>query len=159
MPAWSKDELRKIAESDDLHVSPLREDRLTYGTPTWIWSVAVDGALYVRGYNGPNSRWYQAAVRQKAGRITAAGMTKEVTFEPVEGSINDRIDDAYRAKYRGSEYLNPMVGAPARFATVRIMPRETNSDGASAAAGLKHVRSVAMEPRSSGRRGALRRPA
>jgi hypothetical protein len=36
----------------------------------------------VRGYNGQNSRWYQAAVRQKAGRITAAGMTKEVGFEP-----------------------------------------------------------------------------
>lgn len=34
-------------------------------------------------------------MRQKAGRITAAGMTKEVTFEPVDG-INDRIDDAYR---------------------------------------------------------------
>jgi Uncharacterized protein conserved in bacteria (DUF2255) len=47
---------------------------------TWIWSVAVDGALYVRGYNGQNSRWYQAAVRQKAGRIITAGMTKEVTL-------------------------------------------------------------------------------
>jgi hypothetical protein len=127
MPAWSKDELRKIAESDDLHVSPLREDRLTYGTPTWIWSVAVDNALYVRGYNGQNSRWYQAAVRQKAGRITAAGMTKEVMFEPVQGSINDRIDEAYRAKYRSSEYLNPMIGARARSATIKIIPREIKS--------------------------------
>jgi hypothetical protein len=52
---------------------------VTYGTPTWIWSVAVDDALYVRTYNGQNSRWHQAAVRQKAGRIIAAGMTKEVT--------------------------------------------------------------------------------
>ena len=51
-------------------------------------------------------------MRQKAGRITAAGMTKEVTFEPVDGPINDRIDDAYRAKYRGSPYLGPMIGAP-----------------------------------------------
>jgi hypothetical protein len=37
-------------------------------------------------------------VRHKAGRITTAGMTKEVTFEPVDGPINDRIDDAYQAK-------------------------------------------------------------
>jgi len=81
MTRWSKDELRKIAEADDLHISPFREDGMTYGTPTWIWSVAVDDALYVRGYNGQKSRWYQAAVRQKAGRIIAAGMTKEVTFE------------------------------------------------------------------------------
>jgi len=129
MTTWPKDELRKIAEADDLHIAPFREDGMTYGTPTWIWSVAVADALYVRGYNGRNSRWYQAAVRQKAGRIIAAGMTKEVTFEPVEGPINDQIDDAYRAKYHGSMYLNPMIGARARSATAKIMPRENNRKG------------------------------
>ena len=123
MANWSSDELRKIAEVDDLHISPFREDGVTYGTPTWIWSVAVDGALYVRGYNGQKSRWYQAAVRQKAGRITAAGMTKEVSFERIEGAINDAIDDAYRAKYKGSAYLSPMVGTRARSATVKVMLR------------------------------------
>jgi len=127
MTTWSKDELRKIAEADDLHISPFREDAVTYGTPTWIWSVAVDDALYVRGYNGQSSRWYQAAVRQKAGRIIAAGMTKAVTFEPVDGPINNRIDDAYRAKYHGSPYLSPMIGARARSATLKVMPRETNA--------------------------------
>jgi hypothetical protein len=127
MKAWSKVELHKIAEADDLHISPFREDGTTYGTPTWIWSVAVDDALYVRAYNGRNSGWYKAALQQKAGRITAAGMTKEVTFEPVEGPINDRIDDAYRAKYDGSPYLSPMIGARARSATVKVMPRETDA--------------------------------
>jgi hypothetical protein len=91
------------------------------------WSVAVDDALYVRGYNGLNSRWYQAAVRQKAGRIIAAGITKEVTFGPVDGPINNRIDDAYRTKYHGSLYLSPMIGARASCATVKVMPRETNA--------------------------------
>jgi hypothetical protein len=124
MAAWSKDELQKIAEADDLHISPFRADGATYGTPTWIWSVAVDGGLYVRGYNGQDSRWYQAAMRQKAGRIRAAGMTKEVIFEATDGPLNDQIDDAYRAKYRGSPYLSPMIGARARAATVKIMPRE-----------------------------------
>ena len=128
MISWSKDELRKIAEADDLHISPFREGGLTYGTPTWIWSGAVDDALYVRGYNGQNSSWYQAAVRQKAGRIIAAGMTKEVRFELVDGPINNRIDDAYRAKYHGSPYLSPMIGARARSATVKVMPRETMQD-------------------------------
>jgi len=127
MIPWPKDDLRKIAEADDLHISPFRDDGKTYGTPTWIWSVAVDGELYVRGYNGQDSRWYQAAVRQKAGRIIAAGMTKEVGFEPVDGPINDHIDDAYRAKYRGSPYLGPMIGARARAATVKVIPREANS--------------------------------
>jgi hypothetical protein len=120
---WSADELRQIAVTDDLHISPLREDGVTYGTLTWIWSVVVDDALYVRGYNGQQSRWYQAAIRQKAGRIRAAGMTKDVAFEPVEGPINDRIDEAYRAKYTGSPYLKPMIGARARAATVRVLPR------------------------------------
>jgi hypothetical protein len=52
MTTWSKDELRMIAEAGDLHISPFHEDGLTYGTPTWIWPVAVDDALYVRAYNG-----------------------------------------------------------------------------------------------------------
>lgn len=124
MATWSEDELCRIAGADDLHIAPFREDGATYGTPTWIWSVAVDDALYVRAYNGQNSRWYQAAVRQKAGRIVAADMSKEVTFEPVEGPINDRIDDAYRAKYRGSPYLDSMIGEHARSATVKVMPRK-----------------------------------
>jgi hypothetical protein len=120
---WSKDELRKIAASDDLHISPFREDGVTYGTPTWIWSVVVDDDLYVRGYNGQQSSWYEAAIRQKAGRIRAAGMTKDVTFEPVKDAINGRIDDAYRAKYADSPYLAPMISARARSATVRVLPR------------------------------------
>src|SRR5580692_7623586 len=126
MTKWSKDELRRISEADDLHIAPFREDGVTYGTPTWIWSVAVDDALYVRGYNGQKSRWYQAAVRQKAGRIVAAGLKKEVALEPVVGPMNDRIDEDYRAKYRGSPYLDPMIGRRARAATVRIMPRATS---------------------------------
>jgi hypothetical protein len=127
MTMWSKDELREIAESGDLHISPFRENGVTYGTPTWIWSVAVDDALYVRAYNGQDSRWYRAAMRQKAGRVTAAGVTKEVTFESVDGPINDLIDDAYGAKYRGSPYLRPMIGARARSATVKVAPRETDA--------------------------------
>lgn len=127
MNTWSKDELERIAGTDDLHISPFREDGTTYGTPTWIWSVAVGDALYVRAYNGQDSRWYKAAVRQKAGRITAAGMTKEVTFEPVEGPINDRIDDAYRTKYRGNPYLDPMIGESARSATVKVIPCESDA--------------------------------
>ena len=123
MAAWLKEELRKIAAADDLHIAPLREDGVTYGTPTWIWSIVVDDSLYVRAYNGQKSRWYQAAMRQKAGRITAAGMTREVSFEPVDGAVNGRIDEAYRLKYHGSPYLNPMIGPRARSATVKVALR------------------------------------
>jgi hypothetical protein len=63
-------------------------------------------------------------------------MAKEVMFEPVDGPIKNRIDDAYRAKYRGSPYLNPMIGTRARSATVKVMPRplETSSRASTSSA-------------------------
>jgi hypothetical protein len=123
MGRWAKDRLQQITSSDDLHIAPFREDGVTLGTPTWIWSVVVDGELYVRAYNGTSSRWYQAASKQKAGQVTVAGQTTDVSFEQVTGEINDRIDAAYDAKYSSSPYLKPMIGDRARAATVRISPK------------------------------------
>ena len=125
MSSWRKDELKKIADTDDLHISPFREDGMTYGTPTWIWSVVVDDSLYVRAYNGTASRWYKAAMQQTRGRITAAGLTKNVAFEPADGPINDDIDEAYREKYKNSPYLPPMISKRSRSATVKIEPIES----------------------------------
>jgi len=123
MSAWSKTEIAKIAAADDLHISPFRDDGTTYGTPTWIWSVVVDGELFVRPYNGFKSRWYQSALKQKAGRITAAGITKEVTFQPADASLNTRIDTAYKAKYKTSSYLAPMIAAGPRSSTIKVEPK------------------------------------
>ena len=123
---WPQNELRKIAAADDVQVSPFREDGVTYGTPRWIWSVAVGDALYVRAYNGQNSRWYEAAIKQRAGRIIAAGLTKEISFDPVDGPIDDLVDQAYRATYRRTRYIDSMVRAGAPSATVKVMPRETH---------------------------------
>jgi hypothetical protein len=123
LTGWAADELRKIAEADDLHIAPFRDDGVTYGKPTWIWSVAVDGDLYVRAYNGKKSRWYQAAIKKRAGRIIAAEIISDVRFEQVRGSINDRIDEAYRSKYQSSPYLHDMISERARAATIRIVAR------------------------------------
>jgi hypothetical protein len=124
MTNWQKEELSKIAESDDLHISPFRDDGVTYGTPTWIWSVVVDDALYVRPYQKESSRWYQSAISQKAGRITAGGITKEVLFEPATGAVNKLIDDAYRKKYKGSPYLEPMIGEQMHKVTVKVVSKD-----------------------------------
>jgi hypothetical protein len=123
MSTWSPDTIAAIAASDDLHIAPFRADGTTYGTPTWIWSVVVGGDLYVRAYNGTDSRWYLSAISQRAGRIAAAGAQHEVTFEPADPSVADAVDSAYEAKYAGSPYLPPMVAAKTRAATVRITPR------------------------------------
>lgn len=116
----TKHEIEKIAQKDDFLIAPFREDGKTYGTPTWIWSVMVNGNLYVRAYYGTKSRWYLAAIREKAGKIEASGIVKDVQFEAVTGNINEKIDDAYREKYSSSPYLNSMISSRAKAATVRI---------------------------------------
>lgn len=122
MTTWATATLADIDTADDLKISPLRTDGVTYGTPTWIWSVVVDGELYVRGYNGTSSRWYAAAMTRPEGRIHAAGQVFDVTFEHAADESNERIDEAYRAKYASSPYLAPMVSSRARAAGVRIRP-------------------------------------
>ncbi len=52
----------------------------------------------MRAYNGQSSRWYKAAMRQKAGRITAAGMTRDVVFQPANIEVQDAIDASYRGQ-------------------------------------------------------------
>lgn len=123
MENWTADEIERLANTDDLHIAPFREDGATYGTLTWVWSVVVEGALFVRAYHGPASSWYKAALKQRAGRITAAGMTRDVCFARADDSGSKAIDDAYRAKYSKSPYLAPMIAAGARAATIAIKPR------------------------------------
>lgn len=122
MAVWPPDVLADIADTDDLKIAPFREDGVTYGTLTWIWSVVVYGELHVRAWNGPRSRWYQAAMRQGSGQITAGGHTVEVEFSQADAAVKDAIDAAYRAKYASSSYLPPMLGSGPVSATVRIRP-------------------------------------
>lgn len=103
---------------------PLRDNGMTYGTPTWIWSVVVDGNLYARAYNGTASSWYRAATRQKTGQITAAGRTWNVVFSQADDRLTEQINQAYRAKYGSSPYLGSMTGVKAQAATVLISPAE-----------------------------------
>lgn len=121
MTPWNAQTLAAIAVGD-LYISPLREDGVTYGTPTLVWPLVVDGDVYVRAANGPGSKWYRAAIRQKAGRIRVAGEVIDVTFEPAEGDVTDAIDAAYETKYPGSSAVPIMQAAGPKSATVRILP-------------------------------------
>jgi hypothetical protein len=121
---FTTDELTRIDEADDLKISPFRADGITYGTPTWIWEVVVDGNLYVRAYNGTSSSWHKSAMEQKAGRIHAAGMVKDVSFESTDNSgINQQIDEAYQKKYSKSPCMAHMIGSCAKSATVKIVSK------------------------------------
>jgi hypothetical protein len=61
---------------------------------------------------------YDATERRSKQR---RALTKDISFEPATGAINDRLDDAYRAKYKSSAYLQPMIDTRARSATVKIV--------------------------------------
>ncbi|MEU1301320.1 DUF2255 family protein [Streptomyces shenzhenensis] len=139
-----------------LHISPLRGDGVIHGTPTWAWSVVVGSDLYVRRYNGTGFRWYQAAMRQKAGLIRIAGTGHEVTFAPAASIVLDAVDDAYRTKYALSPYLRHMIQSGPRSTTVRVAPAakiscssvlaaEAGGEGAGAEPGAV-VRVIATDP-------------
>ena len=69
------------------------------------------------------SRWYQAAVSQRAGRIRVGGNDYEVRFEPGGNETASAIDAAYEEKYKGSSAVPIMQGEGPKSATVRISPR------------------------------------
>ena len=127
MSDWTENELQSFKAADDFHVSPYREDGTTYGTPTFIWSVVADGSLYIRPYNGQDSRWYQAAMQQGGGCVRIAGTESEVKLDPADPAVLDAVDEAYRAKYDGSPYLAPMIAQGPRSTTVRVAPRRTET--------------------------------
>jgi hypothetical protein len=93
-----------------------------------IWVIRVGNDLYVRSANGRAGAWFRAAQVRHEGHIQAGGVDKDVTFVvEVDDDVNDQIDVAYRAKYRryGGRYVNPMVAAEARAATIKLVPRST----------------------------------
>ncbi|WP_017547479.1 DUF2255 family protein [Salinicoccus carnicancri] len=122
---WRTEQLEQFKEADDMHVSPFYNDGRTLGTPTWIWSVVVEGHLYVRAYNGQDSRWYQSAKVQQAGQIQLAQQTFDVKFKPVENdkTLDEEINRAYQDKYGESPYLPPMLKEGPVSATVEILPQ------------------------------------
>ena len=120
---WNRELLAKIDAADDLKIAPYRPDMNTTGTPTWIWEVTVDNRLFVRAYSGTRSKWYQAALSQRAGKIVAIGQEFDVRFvKPADPALESKIDRAYHIKYSGSSYVSAMTGARARAATVEIFP-------------------------------------
>jgi hypothetical protein len=123
MTVWTPQQLQKIDANSDLFVSPFREDGTTYGTPTQTWALVVDQKVYVRAANGQGSRWYQAAITQKAGQVRVSDQTYEVTFEAAGTDDEAAIDAAYEAKYPGSSAVPTMQGSGPKSASVRIAPR------------------------------------
>ncbi len=127
MTTWTSDELNKIGKAEELEIASLRRDG-TLRKPVTIWVVRVGDDLYVRPVNGSTGVWFRGTLERHAGRIQAGGVVKDVTFVDAEPNLNDKIDAAYRDKYRS--YADNIVGSiltpKARSATIKLVPRSTS---------------------------------
>jgi hypothetical protein len=89
--------------------------------------------VYVRAANGTKSRWYQAAIAQRAGRIRVGGVFRDVTFEAADDSPEAAIDAAYAVKYSSDPTsVRHMLGAGPKKAVVKISPLTHNQERAPA---------------------------
>jgi hypothetical protein len=124
MTAWTTDELTKIAAADELQIAYQRRDG-TLGRPRTIWVVRHGDDLYVRSVNGRTSAWFRGTQARHEGHVQAGGVSKDVAFADAGHGIDDQIDAAYRAKYRGyaANFVNSIVTPQARAATLRLAPQ------------------------------------
>ncbi len=121
MATWTTDELDKIGTAEELEIAGLREDG-SLRKPVTIWVVRVGDDLYVRSYRGAEGAWYRGTRVRHKGHIRAGGVEKDLDPDP---ALAAAIDTAYRIKYRryGGQYVDPMVAAPARATTLKLVPR------------------------------------
>jgi hypothetical protein len=92
--------------------------------PLPIWVVRVGDDLYVRSWRGATGSWFRAAQARNAGRISAGGVEKEITFVRATPDVDDAVDAAYRTKHgRYPSYVEPMVSPTARATTLKLLPR------------------------------------
>ncbi len=128
MTTWTSDELTRIGTAEELQIASLRSDD-TLRKPAIIWVVRIGDDLYVRSVYGRTSAWFRGTQVRYEGRIRAGGVEKDVAFVDADPAINDQIDAAYRTKYRryAANIINSIVSPGARSATIKLVPRPTDS--------------------------------
>ncbi len=124
MNTWTSDELSKIGGAEEVQVTSLRRDG-TSRKPVTIWAVRDGDSVYVRSVKGPTGAWFRGAQERHEGRIRAGRVEKDVTFMDANHDVNDKVDAAYRAKYRryAGNILNSVLTPQARSATLQLVPR------------------------------------
>jgi len=126
MTAWTPDELSRIEHADELRIAP-EDAKGALRAATTVWVVRDGDALYVRSYRGRGGTWFRNATARHLGRVSAGGVTKDVTFDEKKDdrALAERLDAAYRAKYGhySAEYVDPMMADRARAATLQLLPR------------------------------------
>ncbi|MFE3202378.1 DUF2255 family protein [Embleya sp. NPDC059237] len=115
------DDATELGGHHEISIHTRRGDGSWAAQPLWI--VTVDGEAYVRSAFGARSIWYRRVRQGAEVRIEADGEVLSVLLEPVgDREFNQRVSDAYRAKY-GPVWPGPvgnLVDAKAGTTTLRI---------------------------------------
>jgi hypothetical protein len=127
MSYWTDDELRRIAESDELEIASVRSDG-TLRRPVTIWVVRVGDDVYVRSVTGRGASWFRGAQDRHEARVSVGGVTRDVHLIETEDDA-DTIDAAYRTKYRryAAHIIESIIAPQAGAATLKLVPRATAS--------------------------------
>jgi hypothetical protein len=123
MDTWTEDELRRIGAAQELDIAPVRRNgELRRKTPIWVVRAGDD--LYVRAAYGANKGWHGVARTSRRARISAAGVSKDVTVEDADQAVIDQVDAAYGEKYGGryAGIVDSINDAEHRSTTLRLAP-------------------------------------
>jgi hypothetical protein len=124
MSAWTADELARIGKATELQIASRRRDGSLRPFVT-IWVVRSGDDLYVRSAYGYENGWFQRALSSGEGRIRAAGLERDVTFEEPGSAVDGDLHAAYHAKYDryGPSIVGTVVSPEAARSTLRLIPR------------------------------------
>jgi hypothetical protein len=117
--SWTSEELTRIGDADELQITSVRKDG-TLRPYVTIWMVRSGDDLYVRSARRPAGGWFRHALSSGTGRIRAAGVERDVSFEIADPP---GLDEAYHAKYDKypAAYVDPVVGPAAAGVTLRLV--------------------------------------
>jgi hypothetical protein len=122
--AWSRDDLERIGDAEELQLASCRADG-TLRPYVTMWVVGAAGSLYVRSAYGPDNPWYRRAVASGTGRIRAGGLERDVAFGQASADVQADVDAAYHAKYDryGARIVGSVTGPGTYQLTIRLVPQ------------------------------------
>ncbi len=122
MTAWNPNQLDIIDRVDEIEISSRRSDE-TLTRPRVIWAVRDGDEVYIRSVNGPTAAWYRSTRQRHEGHLHTDDLDADVAF--VDAATSDRIDAAYRTKYRryAASIIDSINSPQAAGTTMRVVPR------------------------------------
>lgn len=92
-----------------------------------IWTVVVDGRVFVRSWNDKPAGWYRAWLDEPRGAIKVGEREVRVRARRTRSErLRDAVDRAYAAKYvtpASREYVKGFAQPRRRETTMELLPR------------------------------------